>query len=79
MFWKSQKDFVPSLLHIETEEEKKDCEAWMKELGVSRCYTQFAPIEDPNLVQDATAVTLQIKIDKIKAYHRQFQRSIKED
>lgn len=62
-----------SSIVLQTEKEKESCEAWMKEIGVSKLYTKFNAFEDPAIIKDADVIPVQLKIDRIKECQRQYE------
>ena len=60
---------------ISTEIELKQCNAWMKKVGVSKLYTNFTAVEDPCIILDVPSIATQLKIDRIKECHRQYENS----
>lgn len=72
---KSKDNKIETEFRISSEFEVRQCEEWMKELGVSKSYTKFKPFEDPNLVKDALSVAKQLKIERIRECQRQYEDS----
>lgn len=62
-------------VHVENEQDSKLCSAWMKKLGVSKLYTQFKAFEDPNIILDVPSISTQLKINRIKEFHRQYEEA----
>jgi len=60
---------------ILTEIELKQFNLWMKKVGVSKLYTTFVSIEDPNIILDVPSIATQLKIERIKECHRQYEKS----
>ena len=59
--------------YISKELDFKQCNVWMKKVGVSKLHTNFTPFEDPNLVEGVPPIDVQLKTETIKEFRRKYE------